>query len=249
MALHDLIGKALGVPVGALIGGLHKTHVVVAIEIAGGAPDDMARECLAFMEKGVRAFKPKIGADPDGDADRLRAIREAVGPEVSLRADANQGYNTKEAIRLCRLAERAGVGLELLEQPVAAWDLDGMAFVRRAVDTPIEADESCYSVQDAMQIVRHEAADVLNIKLGKAGGLYGAKKIAAIAEAAGLRCVLGTAFGLGLEAAAKLQLGILDDGCGRCRRVHRTWPAPEPLGPAARQAAQPAGHQWGAPGP
>ncbi len=206
MALHDLIGKVLGVPVGTLIGGLHKVRVAVAIEIAGGPPDEMARECLAFMEKGVRAFKPKIGGDPDKDADRLRAIREAVGPEVSLRADANQGYNPKEAIRLCRLAERAGVGLELLEQPVPAWDLDGMAFVRRAVDTPIEADESCYSVQDAMQIVRHEAADVLNIKLGKAGGLYGAKKIAAIAEAAGLRCVLGTAFGLGLEVAAKLQL-------------------------------------------
>ncbi|MGA2805318.1 MAG: enolase C-terminal domain-like protein [Acidimicrobiales bacterium] len=206
MALHDLIGKVLGVPVGTLIGGLHKVRVAVAIEIAGGPPDEMARECLAFMEKGVRAFKPKIGGDPDKDADRLRAIREAVGPEVSLRADANQGYNPKEAIRLCRLAERAGVGLELLEQPVPAWDLDGMAFVRRAVDTPIEADESCYSVQDAMQIVRHEAADVLNIKLGKAGGLYGAKKIAAIAEVAGLRCVLGTAFGLGLEVAAKLQL-------------------------------------------
>lgn len=206
MALHDLIGKALGIPVGALIGGLHKLRVAVAIEIAGGPPDDMARECLEFMKKGVRAFKPKIGADPDRDADRLRAIREAVGPEVSLRVDANQGYNPKEAIRLCRLAERAGVGLELLEQPVPAWDLDGMAFVKRAVDTPIEADESCYSVQDAMQIVRHEAADVLNIKLGKAGGLYSAKKIAAIAEAAGLRCVLGTAFGLGLEVAAKLQL-------------------------------------------
>ena len=206
MALHDLIGRVLGVPVAALIGGLHKSRVMVAIEIAGGPPDDMARECLAFMEKGVRAFKPKIGADPEIDADRLRAIREAVGPEVSLRADANQGYTPKEAIRLCRLAERYEVGLELLEQPVAAWDLQGMASVRRSVDVPIEADESCFTIHDAMQIVRHEAADVLNIKLGKVGGLYNAKKVAAIAEAAGLRCVLGTAWGLGLEIAAKLHL-------------------------------------------
>jgi L-alanine-DL-glutamate epimerase-like enolase superfamily enzyme len=206
MALHDLVAKTLGVPVGALIGGVHKTRVAVAIEIAGGPPDEMARECLAFMDRGVRAFKPKIGGDPDKDADRLQAMREAVGPAVSLRADANQGYNPKEAIRLCRQAERRGVNLELLEQPVAAWDLQSMAFVRRSVDTPIEADESCYSVHDAMQIVRHEAADVLNIKIGKAGGLYGAKMIAAIAEAAGLRCVLGTAFGLGIEVAAKLQL-------------------------------------------
>ena len=206
MALHDLIGKALGVPVSVLIGGASRPQIQVAIEIAGGAPEAMATACRDFIRKGVRAFKAKIGADPDADAERLQAIREAVGPEVSLRADANQGYQAKEAIRLCRLADRDRIGLELLEQPVPAWNLQGMADVRRAVDTPIEADESCYSIHDAMQIVRHEAADVLNVKLGKAGGLSAAKKIAAIAEAAGLRCVLGTAFGLGPEIAAKLHL-------------------------------------------
>jgi muconate cycloisomerase len=166
----------------------------------------MAAACLTYVAKGVRAFKPKIGGCPDEDADRLRAIREAVGPAVSIRADANQGYSPKEAIRLCRLAERHDVGLELLEQPVPAWDLQGMAAVRRAVETLIEADESCYSIHDAMQIIRHEAADVLNIKIAKAGGLYQAKKIAALAEAAGLKCVLGTAFGLGIKVAAKLHL-------------------------------------------
>jgi L-Ala-D/L-Glu epimerase / N-acetyl-D-glutamate racemase len=206
MALHDLLGKALDVPVSVLIGGTHRKHVLVAIEIAAGPPDAMAAECVALMAKGVRAFKPKIGGDPDKDATRLRSIREAVGPEVAIRADANQGYSQKEAIRLCRLAERFEIGLELLEQPVAAWDLQGMAAVRRSVDTLIEADESCYTIHDAMQIVRHEAADVLNIKLGKAGGLANAKKIAAIAEAAGLGCVLGTAFGVGPEIAAKLHL-------------------------------------------
>jgi len=136
----------------------------------------------------------------------MRAIREAVGPEVSLRADANQGYSPKEAVQFCRLCERYGVGLELLEQPVAAHDLPGMAHVRRSVDTLIEADESCFTPQDALAIIRHEAADVLNIKLGKAGGFTQAKKIAALAEAAGLKCVLGTAFGLGLEIAAKAHL-------------------------------------------
>jgi L-alanine-DL-glutamate epimerase-like enolase superfamily enzyme len=158
------------------------------------------------MDRGVRAFKPKIGGFPEQDADRLRAIREAVGPEVSIRADANQGYSPKEAIRLCRLAEKYGVGLELLEQPVPVWNLQGMAEVKRSVETLIEADESCYTIHDAMQIIRHEAADVLNIKIGKAGGLYHAKKIAALAEAAGLKCVLGTAFGLGVGIAAKLHL-------------------------------------------
>jgi L-alanine-DL-glutamate epimerase-like enolase superfamily enzyme len=206
LALHDLVGKVHGVPVGVLLGGAHRRRDPVAIEIAGGPPEAMAAECVAFMARGVRAFKPKIGADPDADADRLRAIREAVGPDAAIRADANQGYSPKDAIRLCRLAERFDVGLELLEQPVAAWDLEGMATVRRSVDTLIEADESCYSIHDAMRIVRHGAADVLNVKLGKAGGLHNARKIAAIAEAAGLRCVLGTAFGLGPEIAAKLHL-------------------------------------------
>ena len=206
LALHDLVGRALGVPVSDLIGGSHRQRVLVAIEIAGGPPDEMARACVKLMERGVRAFKPKIGGYPDEDADRLRAIRDAVGPDVSLRADANRGYTPKEAIRLCRLAEKHDVGLELLEQPVAEWDLQGMAAVRRAVDTLIEADESCYTIHDAMQIIRHESADVLNIKVAKAGGLYNAKKISALAEAAGLQCVLGTAFGLGVKIAAKLHL-------------------------------------------
>jgi L-Ala-D/L-Glu epimerase / N-acetyl-D-glutamate racemase len=206
MALHDLLGRALGAPIGVLIGGARRSRVEVAIEIAAGPPEAMAAACLELMERGVRAFKPKIGQSPTRDVARLRAIRDAVGPDVSLRADANQGYSVKEAIQLCRLAERHDVGLELLEQPVAAWDLQGMAHVRRSVDTLIEADEACYTIHDALQIVRHEAADVLNIKLAKAGGLSNAKKIAAIAEAAGLRCVLGTAFGLGPEIAAKLHL-------------------------------------------
>lgn len=206
IALHDLLGKAAGLPVSVLLGGRHQQRVPVAIEIAGGAPDDMARECISFVERGVRAFKPKIGGYPDEDAERLRVIRQAVGPHVSIRADANQGYSVKEAIRLCQLAEKFDVGLELLEQPVAAWDLQGMAEVRRSVNTLIEADESCFSIHDALQLIRHEAADVLNVKIAKAGGLYNAKKIAALAEAAGLKCVLGTSFGLGIEIAAKTHL-------------------------------------------
>ncbi len=206
VALHDILGKAAGLPVSVLLGGRPRSRVPVAIEIAGGPADDMAHACRDFMAQGVRAFKAKIGGVVADDAERLRVMRQAVGPDVSLRADANQGYNVKEAIRLCRLAEKHDVGLELLEQPVAAWDLHGMATVRRAVDTPIEADESCFSIHDAMQLIRHEAADVLNVKLGKAGGLLAGRKIAALAEAAGLGCVFGTSWGLGVEMAAKAHL-------------------------------------------
>ena len=206
MALHDLAGRVLGVPVSTLLGGLHRQKVAVALEVAGGSPEAMAARCSEFASRGVRAFKPKIGGVPEADAERLVAIRQAVGPAACLRADANQGYTRKEAIRLCRLLADSTVNLEVLEQPVPAWDLESMAAIRRSVDIPIEADESCYSVHDAIRIVRADAADVLNIKLGKAGGLSEAKKIAAIAEGAGLGCVLGTAFGTGLEISAKLHL-------------------------------------------
>jgi len=206
LALHDLVAKARGVSVGDLLGGSKRARIPVAIEIAGGSPEDMANECLKYMKMNVRAFKPKIGSIPEKDAERLRAIREAVGPDVSLRADANRGYSPEEAIELCRLAEKHDVGLELLEQPVGAYDLPGLARVRNAVDILIEADESCFSPHDARAIVRARAADVLNIKIAKAGGLGNAMKIAAIAEEAGLQCVLGTGFGTGVKIAAKLHL-------------------------------------------
>jgi L-alanine-DL-glutamate epimerase-like enolase superfamily enzyme len=206
LALHDLLGRTLGIPVSALLGGSCRQRVEVAVEIAGGPPDQMAAACASFMAKGVRAFKAKIGGIVEADVERLCAIRAAVGADATLRADANQGYSPKDAIRLCRLADANNVALDLLEQPVEGSDLEGMALVRRSVQTQIEADESCYSVQDALRIVRAEAADVLNVKLAKAGGLYAAKKIAAVADASGLRCVIGTSFGLGIEIAAKLHL-------------------------------------------
>jgi len=204
LALHDLVGKIRGQSASELLGGVKRTRIPVAIEIAGGSPDDMAAECLKYMQMNVKAFKPKIGSIPAKDADRLRAIREAVGPDVSLRADANRGYTPAEAIELCRLAEKYAVNLELLEQPCETWDLPGMAEVRRAVNVLIEADESCFGPHDAEAVIRAEAADVLNIKIGKAGGLANAMKIAEIAEAAGLQTVLGTAFGVGPKIAAKL---------------------------------------------
>jgi L-alanine-DL-glutamate epimerase-like enolase superfamily enzyme len=206
LAVHDLMGKALGVPVFDLLGGCCRDTVLVALEIPGGPAREMAQACAEYVGQGVRAFKPKIGGYPDRDIERLRAIRDAVGKDVTIRADANQGYTPKEAIRLCRLAEKHDVGLELLEQPVAYWDLAGMAEVRSAVDVLIEADESAFTIHDVMNIIRHGAADVINIKVEKVGGLYNAKKVAAMAEAAGLQCVVGTAFGLGVTIASKLHL-------------------------------------------
>ena len=183
-----------------------RRRVLAVMGVAGGTPDGMARQCVEWVQQGVHGFKAKVGVIPEDDVERLAAIRAAVGPKIMLRADANQGYTPKEAIRLCRMCERLDLGLELLEQPVPKWDLAGMAQVRAAVDVLIEADEAAYTPHDVVQIIRTQAADVINIKIAKAGGLYQSKKIAAVAEVAGLQCVIGTAWGLGIKVAAKLHL-------------------------------------------
>jgi L-alanine-DL-glutamate epimerase-like enolase superfamily enzyme len=206
LALHDIAAKARGISVAEFLGGRHRDRIPVAMEIAGGSPDDMARECVTYLRQNVKAFKPKIGGVPRHDIDRLRAIRDAVGPDVSLRADANRGYTLEEATEFCRLAEKHDLGLELLEQPLDAHDLPAMAALRQRVSIAIEADESCFGPHDAEAVIRAGAADVLNIKIAKAGGLANCLRIAALAESAGLQCVLGTAFGTGIAIAGKLHL-------------------------------------------
>ena len=206
-ALYDLMGKALNVPIFTLLGGLYKDRVLASIEVPRGAPEEMAAHSLEYYKLGIRGIKAKIGSSPERDAQSLQAIREALGDKISLRADANEGYTIHEAIRLCRLAEKYDTGLELLEQPVTNSDLDGMARVARAVDIPIEADESAYSLYQVYQILKKDACDIINTKCSKAGGISGVKKWATVAESARKPIVIGTEYGLGLMVASKVHLG------------------------------------------
>lgn len=206
LAIHDLLGKAYNVPVCTILGGRLREKALVAIEVGAPTPEDLAELCNEYVKQGVRAFKLKMHGYPDEDISKIQAVREAVGDKITIRSDANQGYTVKEAIRICHAAEKLDLGLELLEQPVAEWDLDGMAEIRNSTSILIEADEGAYNRYDVMNIIKKRAADVILIKPAKAGGLYNAKKIVAVAEAAGLQCVIGTGWGLGIKVAAKLQL-------------------------------------------
>ncbi|MFN8460064.1 MAG: enolase C-terminal domain-like protein, partial [Anaerolineae bacterium] len=129
---------------------------------------------------GFRAFEIKM-ADAKLDIERIRAIREAVGPEATLIADANGHWTVKEAIQISRRLEAYQV---LIEEPCHG--ITAQEEVRRAVDTPIIADETCHTIEDATEIARRRAADLLSIKIMKAGGLWKARQIAAIAQGAGL---------------------------------------------------------------
>ncbi len=202
MAIYDLAARACGLPVYKLIGGRYYERVPLGWSIGiRSTTDEVVNEALHYANLGFPAIKLKIGADQNVDLERLAAVRAAVGPLVKLRVDANQGYSSHEALPILRRMEK--YDLEYIEQPVPRWDLDGMARLTAALDTPISADESVFSVQDAMTLIKHGAADVFNVEPAKVG-INNSKRIAAMAEAAGLSCVVGAMLEGGVANAANL---------------------------------------------
>jgi L-alanine-DL-glutamate epimerase-like enolase superfamily enzyme len=201
MALHDLAGKVAGLPLYALLGG-GKRPFTTDRTVGLASPEKMAADAARFRARGFPAIKIKIGADPTTDVARVRAVRAAIGAGTALRLDANQGYDEAAAIRVLRAVGSADV--EYCEQPVPAWNVAGMARVRAAVPIPINADEAVFDKHDCFRVAAAGAADYVNLKLSKTGGVREATAAAAVAEAAGLGLAMGcmTETRLGLTAAA-----------------------------------------------
>jgi len=224
MALYDLYGKILNRPLYQLLGGRRRC-IETDLTISVNPVDQMVADSLAAVAEGYRILKVKVGKEGLADVQRMQAIRQAVGPDIALRVDANQGWNAKQAVRIIRQMEDAGLDIDLVEQPVPAHDLDGMAAVTAAVSTPILADESVFSPADALEVIRRHAADLINIKLMKTGGIHGALRVCAIAETCGVECMVGCMLEtkLAVSAAAHLAAakGIVTradlDGPGLCR--------------------------------
>lgn len=188
LALYDLAAKRAGLPLYALLGGEKRTiHTCKTIGI--DEPDTMARAAAEVKRSGFPAVKVKVGADRAEDVRRIRAIRQAVGDGFPIRIDANQGWDPAEAV--LALHELAPLDIEVCEQPVAHWDYAAMKHVRRRSPIPVMADESLFDHHDAHKLASMGACDWFNIKLAKAGGIRTAVKIDAIAQAAGIRCMVG----------------------------------------------------------
>ena len=201
LALHDLTAKRLGVPLYTLLGGAKRpieTDMTIGIE----TPEVMAARAVDIQAKGFNTIKVKLGTNRIEDVARIQAIRQAVGPQVTLRLDANQGWDPAEAPRI--LQELAPFDIQYCEQPVRYWNEAAMRRLRERSPIPIAADETLFDHRDALRLARNETCDLFNIKLAKSSGIHNALKINAIAEGAGITCMLGcmSESRLGLTAAA-----------------------------------------------
>ena len=224
MALYDLHGQLYGAPLYRLLGG-YRDVVETDLTISANPVAEMVVDSLKAVAKGYRILKVKVGREPALDLERMAQIRRAVGPDIALRVDANQGWEAKEAVRLIRAMEDKGLNIALVEQPVKAHDIDGLQMITNCVYTKILADESVFTAADCLRILQRRAADYINIKLMKTGGIYGALQVCAIAEAYGVECMIGCMLETKLSvsaaahvAAAKGVITMADlDGPGLCR--------------------------------
>lgn len=190
MALWDLYGQLYKIPVYKMMGGAKK-HITTDITISVNDPDVMVKDAVDAIERGYDCLKVKVGKETDKDIARLAAIRQVVPKSTLIRIDANQGWTPKEAVRILNGMQEKGLDIEFVEQPVKGHDIEGLKFVTERSYVPVLADESVFSAEDALKIMQMGAADMVNIKLMKCGGLYNALKIASAAEVYGVECMIG----------------------------------------------------------
>jgi L-alanine-DL-glutamate epimerase-like enolase superfamily enzyme len=204
MALWDLFGKSLGVPVYTLLGGKLRDEIPIKMVVGAFAVPQAVELAGKFLDWGVKCLKVKVGLDPDEDLARFRAVRELAGADVPIGFDANCGWSVGVARRMLNRLEEFDV--LFAEQPIPPGDVAALAELRQLTSIPIMADESVFTPADARQLAESRAVDVLSIYPGKHGGIAATQEIAGLAEAAGIACSIGSNLELGIATAAMLQV-------------------------------------------
>ena len=209
-ALHDIKGKALGVPVYQLLGGKTVEGVDQGFVLMAGPPDQLIEEAQKALSHGFKLIKLKSSPDFESALRGARAVREAIGDSARLMLDVNGMWNYDYALHALRRLERENVNLELIEQPLPYWDIEGMARLRQKVSTPIFADESARELHHIREIIERQAADGLFIKVQKAGGLLKSQRWLTLARLSGMAVMCGCMPGSGLEASPAAHLLVSD---------------------------------------
>ena len=209
-ALHDIKGKALGVPVYQLLGGKTVDAVDLGFVLMAGPPEQLITEATKALSHGFKLIKVKASPNLEATLTGARLLREALGDDARLMMDVNGMWNYDQALHSLRRMERENVNLELIEQPLAYWDIEGMGRLREKVDTPIFADESARELHHIKEIIERRAADGLFIKVQKAGGLLKSQRWLTLARLSGMAVMCGCMPGSGLEASPAAHLLVAD---------------------------------------
>ena len=207
IALYDLWGQLYDAPLYKLLGGgdpVVTTDITISVDYI----DKMVADSVAAVDRGFASLKIKVGKDMGVDIERVKAIHAAVEGRALLRLDANQGWTAKQAVTAMHALEDAGVHLELLEQPVRAKDIEGLKYVTERVNAPVMADESVFGPAEVIDLIKRRAADIINIKLMKTGGLSNAIRIADIASLYGVECMIGCMIESSISVAAAVHLAV-----------------------------------------
>lgn len=206
IALYDLLGKIMNIPVYKLLGGLYRHHVDLTATIGIGEPEYVSKKVEEYVDQGIKAVKLKVGLDEKRDIEVVKQVRDRFGDSLIIRIDANAGYSLKSAMKVLRDIERWDI--DCAEQPIAGWDHEGLSLLRKSVSIPIMVDESLCTIADAVTLIRREAADQFGIKLIKHGGIFNAKKITILAEANGIDCVIISPWETQIGQAAGVHLAL-----------------------------------------
>ncbi|MEA3418777.1 MAG: dipeptide epimerase [Campylobacterota bacterium] len=190
IALYDLKAKSQNLPLYQMLGG-EQREFETDITISLGETEKMVSDSLDAIARGYNILKLKVGDGVQKDIERIEAIYQAVGKDIILRLDANQGWTAKESVEILTALESRGIKPELVEQPVKADDVEGLKYIKERVETPLLADESVFTLNDARRLLDMKAVDLINIKLAKCGGISTALKLADIAAEYGVNCMLG----------------------------------------------------------
>lgn len=207
MALYDIVGKLLKTPVYNLLGGRVRESIPLSMSIAIGPIEEMVAQAKEVIRRGFKGVKIKVGIDGRHDIDASTAIREALGPEATIRVDANMGWRSRrEALSI--IEAMAPLRIHSVEQPLPADRIEDLAWLRDRSPIPIMVDESVWGPDDAQRVIDARAADILNVYVAEAGGLRNAARIFAMAETAGIVCTIGSMPELGIGTAAQMHLGV-----------------------------------------